>query len=243
VAITFVGFSADTESASNARNLSLTVPVGTVDGDIMIMVVARSVDGGTLLPTGFTEFEPTFSLEFWTGQGNFSKFHFGYRVASSEPASYDFLPSSRDRGALLAVYSADHASQVTLDSFGSGNGTTLTAPSISPTTDGLLLFFAVAKSGAGSSNTISAVSGMTTRASKASLGSSYAFKLEDQVVAAGATGTRSATNSDLSHDYAWVAMAGFITDVPEILDPTTRPRLRGGQTAPLRDLRGGQIWR
>jgi len=78
MAITLIGDSSN--NVNNASSMSLSVPVGTLDDDIIVFF--GSCDGaGFLLPSGFIELENA-------ATGGTHANILAYRIASSEPASY-----------------------------------------------------------------------------------------------------------------------------------------------------------
>ena len=140
---------AATSSNAGSTAFAVTAPTGTTNGDLLIAVSAS--DWGNFsengLPAGFT---PLTTAQY---DGGFNAVHLavGYRVASSEPASYAFPVggSSDTVGSIIRVVGAEPATtivQAAPTAFVSGTGA-VTSPSITPAgTNDLLLGFAVSDS-------------------------------------------------------------------------------------------------
>jgi hypothetical protein len=121
-----------------------------------------------------------------------------YRVASSEPASYNwgFGSTGRKFAAFMSAYSGiDQSSPLDISGATRGTATPLTAPSVTATSTGdLLLYMGGARNGV----TFTADAAMSERVDLwgASGGSNAAITLDEQVLSAsGATGTRAASAS------------------------------------------------
>lgn len=126
---TFVAATATEDQAGNAADITLTVPAGVQDGDVLLALVV--VNFGT---------DPTSS--FATRYTNATYFagthehHLFMRVASSEPASYvfDWAGTTTVSQGMMAAYRP--ASGVTLDAVGTwtGTGGSLGASATTPAT-------------------------------------------------------------------------------------------------------------
>lgn len=101
------------DGSSNAT-LTVNVPANVVNGDLMIAVIHNNhvANPGSITPPGaFTELANNFSEN-----GNFAMHSWvGYRIASSEPASYDWTidaGTADDHGWIFRVTGHDGASPI-----------------------------------------------------------------------------------------------------------------------------------
>lgn len=93
MAITFVNSAWGT---SGTATVTIAVPTGTADGDVMIAIVQRG--GASSLPdvpAGWTSID---------SQSTGPSVRNYWKVASSEPASYDFTASSTNIAGVIATY-------------------------------------------------------------------------------------------------------------------------------------------
>ncbi|MGH3502323.1 MAG: hypothetical protein ACRDQA_15765, partial [Nocardioidaceae bacterium] len=117
----------------------MTVPTGTTDGDLLVAV--GSSDWGSFsgngLPPGFT----ALTVSDYDGGGNSVHLALGWRVASSEPASYTFPNNNSDNvSALLRITGAEATFVQVAPAAAGGGSTSFTAPSLTPSGgDDLLL--------------------------------------------------------------------------------------------------------
>ncbi|MBL4818640.1 MAG: SBBP repeat-containing protein, partial [Deltaproteobacteria bacterium] len=82
-----ITFRAQTEAAANSSDITINVPAGTVDNDVMLMAVAFNDDAvSATTPTGWTE--EIDQAQTTGGNADDGRLHVFSRVASSEPASY-----------------------------------------------------------------------------------------------------------------------------------------------------------
>lgn len=81
MAIAF-GSSAQTVGTAHAATLTVSVPSGTVDGDLLLLVGINDYPAQYTTPTGWTQLEDAFNPS-WADCAIW------WRTASSEPASYD----------------------------------------------------------------------------------------------------------------------------------------------------------
>jgi hypothetical protein len=107
MAVTYRSVAHSTDSAA-ATSLACNVPTGTVNGDLMFMLIKRGTNG-----------DPSGGLTGWTlGQSNTpagaTSHWVYYRVASSEPASYtpDWGASSSRTGVTIITFTGNHASPI-----------------------------------------------------------------------------------------------------------------------------------
>lgn len=132
-------------SGNGTANFTVSVPAGTTNGDLLIAVNAS--DWSTLasedVPAGFT----ALTTSRYDGGSNKVHIALGYRIASSEPASYTFAGGggSDSVGAILRITGHDGTpviAQVAPSALTAGSGS-VNAPSITPNaSDDLLLCFA-----------------------------------------------------------------------------------------------------
>jgi len=197
--ITFIAAAGGDNSVSTSV-LPISVPSGTANGDVMLLGISQRGNFSALnfpAQTGWTlireDDEVThFSQGLW------------YRVASSEPASYNFDASAtpgRAAGSIMTFRGVDTASPI--DAHG-GQATSVAnvncvAPSISPvgSSDMLAGFFCTEFQGAtftpptGMTEAYDGSSGAGTSNSGCSIEATYQI-----LSASGATGTRTAVCSD-----------------------------------------------
>ena len=123
-------------AASNAGNTdyAVSVPAGTVDGDLLIVLVASDWDtlANNPIPTGFTSL-PTASYD---GGSNAHHLAAGWRFASSEPASYTVvIGSGTDSAAAILRVTGAEGTPTIVQAAGSGfvaGSGTVDSPSLSP---------------------------------------------------------------------------------------------------------------
>jgi len=177
--------------------LSLNVPSGVVDGDVMIAAVAHG-----LVATPFTTTPPagwTLVHQVEPGVTNVFGIFVYRRVASGEPVSYSWTFSSavNSAGAISAYWNVDTSGSIDVETGGQGavSSTTTTEP-------GDLL---VLSSMSTSTTTFTPPAGMTERIDVASGSSNVAsLELADAVQAiGGATGSKTPTPSPST----WVLLA------------------------------------
>ncbi|GEM_PF-1621949 len=192
-----------TTNAANASSLTLDVPSGISAGDVLVAQVAirpiclLGLCGGITAPAGWTliqeDTNPTLLLSRGTVQGSY------YRVADgSEPASYAWtFGSSRAAGGIGAYRGVDPDAPIDAHSGQTGSSATLTAPSVTTTTEGALLL-GLFTSGHGNTNvTPSSPLGTVYQARTGAGGNGVAVGAGSEILgAAGATGVRTATAGD-----------------------------------------------
>ncbi len=190
-----VTYRASASNNANTNSLSVSRPTGTVDGDVLIAVVAWWVQTLTP-PSGWTQIGST---QTWNVGGEDVFMRAYYRVASSEPASYTWgLSATNDIAVSIATYYNVDTGSVVDAQAGQTNAssTAMTAPSVSPTlsTD-MLLFLGAAGSDSAGSATATPPAGMTERSDATGGTWIKAYIAEQLLSSAGATGTRTATLS------------------------------------------------
>jgi len=132
-AINFESIATASQSDKNIENVSIALPSGTVDGDLLLAYIATKKDGRTITaPTGWALInqgarEDDLSLAIF------------YKVASSESGPYVFntdANAEQKAGAILRYSGVDTTTPVDTSAFAavnsSGNTTTPTAPSVTP---------------------------------------------------------------------------------------------------------------
>lgn len=153
--------------ASNAAavNYTVNVPAGTVNGELLIAVNASDWDtlANEGVPAGFT----ALTTSSYDGGTNAVHIALGYRIASSEPASYTFAGGggADSAGALLRITGHDSTptiAQVAAGALTAGSGA-VSAPTITPNTatDLLLCFACTDGANGGGALTWTPPSGMT----------------------------------------------------------------------------------
>lgn len=97
---TFVG--ASSVSTNNGTTVTIAVPAGTADGDLMLMAFAKDTNSWTA-PAGWTLIQ---------AEGSLASVKYGavyYRWAASEPANYQWVGNANsDAEAIISVYRGVH---------------------------------------------------------------------------------------------------------------------------------------
>lgn len=167
------------------KGATITVPkpTGTAAGDVLVVAVAARGGVTIAAPLGWTPIVSRLSGDLRTST-------FAHAAGGSEPASYRFTLSAKTSAAAVMSSYLGAILPVTTSDGGTGSGATITAPSVSPATGGVLVgAFGIATGAtidppAGMLETLQAILG--TGKAKASV------EMADQVVPAGASGSRSA---------------------------------------------------
>jgi hypothetical protein len=179
VAPVFVA-SASTQNGSSATTLTINKPTGTVEGDLMVAVMAT--DGSITGWSGDLDW-----VELADQGSSTPSLRVAYKVAGpAEPSNYTFTASS---GKILSgtILTYRYAAYDTIGSFTTGTNP-LILPSISPSESQSILIAAGARGAA--SITLGTPTSMTARVTDAD-GTSPSYIVCDQTVAKGPTGTRS----------------------------------------------------
>jgi hypothetical protein len=154
-----------TGTNTGGASVSVTRPTGTANGDVMVAFIAS--DSGTApgLPTGFR-----ILLKHEHNTTNGIKFKVGYKVASSEPASYTFTQgaSSDAVATVTAVQNAVPFFTWSMDT--RANATALVAPTLTWFSSNDLLLCGAAVDGSGSAITWTPPTNMTEQADANSTG-------------------------------------------------------------------------
>ncbi len=198
----------DQTSASSSvvvSGASLSVPAGTADGNLLIAAIATGGNSTFGVPGGWTQITNSSN-----GNGTVGVW---YRVASAEPAAYawTFGGAGKRFAAFMATYSGvDTTTPIDTSAFNaqSGSGTSITAPTISPSwAPDMLLFVA----GAGDGVTYTKDAQMSTERTDllgASGNNGASVTLDEQLlVTSGATGSRTATASGAPGRYVATSIA------------------------------------
>lgn len=181
---TFVGVSQTDTGSSNTTTLTLNVPAGVQNGDLLIAVVFGS--GGNV--NDWVQTSWTWAVEQVNNSPNLG---IAYRTASSEPSSYSFTTAtSRRLGGMIMAFRG-----AAWDVTGTLATDTYTASSITVSEANSILIGAW---GVNASNqTWTAPSGMT-EVSKYEGSNSANFAAYREDVNAGSTGTRTASTGSTS---------------------------------------------
>lgn len=192
-------------SSSNATNVTINVPAGISNGHLLLTAISIGGNAAFVAPSGWTQI--------YVNQNSGGSVGVWYRVASSEPASYNWSwgggNSRRYSGYTVGYSGVDTTTPIDASGGQSvgGSATPITAPSISPTSTGTLLLFIA---GAGNGVTYTQDAAMSERldlwGSSGGSGSSVTLA-EQQLSASGPTGTRTATASDNPNRYSAVHVA------------------------------------
>lgn len=178
---TFIAQESTQSTLASTSSVVVNKPTGTIEGDLMIMLgatgsLARTWTGDT----GWTEV---------ADQNASPNLRIAYKVAgASEPADYTFtLSSPTTNGAAASILTYRGAAYDTIGTFTTGTNP-LVLPSISPSVSFSRLIAAGARGAA--SITLGTPTDMTARVTDNDA-TAPSYKVCDQLVTAGATGTRS----------------------------------------------------
>ena len=243
--------SAPVSSATADRGTSLTLakPVGTLQGDVLIAVIAHQVGQfrNMTAPAGWAPVPNTD----WA-DGNNARIHAWYKLAGSvEPASYTFPltgGSGQDiSGGMLAVDDASQAAPINASggqSNGPGATVLVTAPSITTSVANTLLVFG---GGCANNHTFTPPPGVSELWDRGTTSQNSKVSTEaatQPIGGAGPTGTRVATLSSSCKNVAInIAVAPLSTDVTfgmtrfrrraAFLQPARRLTILGSQSSLL----------
>jgi len=188
MAISFVAYATGASASANDGTVTVSVPSGTQNSDVMVLVVTTN-NLNALTATGWTQ-----SLQTVIRGGEYS--YVCYRVASSEPGSYTFTQTTATMSAGIATYRGVLTSSVFDVSPVAGtvvtSGTSIVAPSITPSYGGSRMVCSFISR---ESWTFSTPTGMTERWDFNDGRGVYTQSLDDEAVSTGATGTRTSTTS------------------------------------------------
>lgn len=188
MAISFVAKATGSSAGINDGTVTVLVPSGTQNSDVMVLVVTTN-NTNALTATGWTQ-----SLQTIIRGGEYCYVY--YRVASSEPGAYVFTQTSATMSAGIATYRGVLTSSVFDVSPVAGtvvtSGTSIVAPSITPSYGGSRMVCSFISR---QSWTFSTPTGMTERWDFADGQGVYCQSLDDEPVSTGATGTRTSTTS------------------------------------------------
>lgn len=170
--------SASAQSTSSSTTQVVNKPAGTVEGDLMIAIMARD---GVANWTGDTD---------WTevaDQNTSPSLRVAYKVAgASEPSSYTFTMGSISDRKAACILTYRYAAYDTIGSFTTANSP-LILPSINPSESQSILIAAGARAAA---STLGTPTSMTARVTDNN-SREPSYIVCDQIVAKGPTGTRS----------------------------------------------------
>lgn len=118
---------------------SPTKPSGVIDNDLLIVILAVGSAGSTVntVPTGWTLATPR------VDDGTDQNVYFYWKLASSEPASWDWVFAAGEIGTWVATaWTGAHQTTPVNQVSGAGTaaGTDHVTPSITPTVDNCMLF-------------------------------------------------------------------------------------------------------
>ena len=175
-------------ASGGATSLSINVPSGTAAGDVMVAVITSARGTGPATPTGWTRVAAASSADF--GTGTLTVFT---RVAGSgEPASYSWsLGGTFEASGAIGTYvGVDNVTPVQAASVATGSSKSMTASSVTTTTNRAYVVAAVGYN-ATTSVTVTDPPGTTQRAAPSS--PSFIGTVVDDFIqtTAGATGAQS----------------------------------------------------
>lgn len=185
---------AETEQTSDATSITIAKPSGTVDGDLLVAVIATG-DGSTVSatpPAGWStavDNEANGALSFHC---NLSVF---YKVASSEGASYEFTYGATSRGAGHIIRISSASGTVTAGTATKDVDDTINVASITTQTDNSLVLNCFASCNSSRTESVSPTQGTLVAESKPASNSTcgFVYTYEQDVVTAGATTADSLT--------------------------------------------------
>ena len=155
------------QTTNDASSISATKPANIGTGDLIIAHVTRFDIGSTVTPADSWTLVSNLSVSTTAPQSLVYR-----RIATgSEPSTYDFSFSSSTRNyvSILRITGQDEVSPVSASSgqANSSASTTITAPTLTPTANNLILFFTASSTG------FATVSGYTLTTSSPSFTESY----------------------------------------------------------------------
>ena len=123
------------ENNSGSGGPTVSVPVDTVDGDLLIAAMSQQDTG----VTPAQDLDAAFTVEIdQDGDADQSSIQVGYRVASSEPASYTHTGGFTN-AALIRITGADAAAPINDSASQTAVNTSQVAPSITTDVDGCIV--------------------------------------------------------------------------------------------------------
>jgi hypothetical protein len=171
--------SASTQNTTSSTTLTIAKPTGTIEGDLMVAVMAASTATTWTGDTGWTEL---------ADQGAGPSLRIAYRVAGpSEPSSYVFTSADSNTGSGSILTYRYAAYDTIAGSFTTGTNPLLLA-SITPTESQCILIAAAARRQSGI--TLGTPPGMVARVTDNDA-TTPSYIVLDQPVPKGPTGTRS----------------------------------------------------
>ncbi len=201
--------------ADSAGTITLTVPSGTTNGDLLIAVLTTRLNSAHThtTPSGWTVTKSTAS-------GNYRGTVY-QRIASSEPADYAFANSGstcRICGEMYRITGHDPTTPVNIvaSAWSAGTSTSVDAASVTTSVDNCLLFWVGFVMANINLDTVSGMTELHDLTAGATAHNSTA--VDDQTFAtAGATGTKSVTIASAD----WMAIQFAIAPAPVTLTPPT----------------------
>ena len=131
-----VSYVASAWGTSGTATVTIAVPTGTADNDVMVAIVQRG--GGVSepdVPTGWT------SIDYESTGPSTRKY---WKVASSEPASYDFTSSGINIAGVISTYrGVDTTSPINANVYWNRltGGSNITANTLTPSVDNCMIVF------------------------------------------------------------------------------------------------------
>ena len=170
---------------TSATTISVNVPAGTTNGDLMILLVCSAIGSNTwTTPSGWTLWSPTTNAN---GRAIY------YRTASSEPASYTITQSgSTNSNAYILTYR--NAAIDVMGTFPTSAANPAIAPSITTTENNAVVFFYIASPNVASC-TYTTPTNFTPLVSESDATAPSSAIFTRVQATAGATGTASSTAS------------------------------------------------
>jgi len=127
------------KAANTISSLSIPKPSGTIDGDLLIAVIRGGGNTGT---TTITPDQSGWTTQVSDTSSGFPNPWYVYsRNANSDPSNYSFVRSASNGtfDGVICLFRGGSNSVNTVGSFNNTSGTTLTAPSITPSANGLFV--------------------------------------------------------------------------------------------------------
>lgn len=188
--IEYIAESTTQTSTTSTSTIVVSKPTGTIEGDLMIMIGACGSTANTRTWTGDTG---------WTevvDQDDFPSLRIAYKIAgASEPSSYTFtINNSTTTGIAASILTYRNAAYDTIGAFTTGTSP-LVLPSVSPSANSPVLIAVGARAASGI--TLGTPTSMTARVTQNDA-TAPSYKICDQSVSYGATGTRSMSTGSTS---------------------------------------------
>ncbi|WP_422126562.1 DUF6701 domain-containing protein [Thioalkalivibrio sulfidiphilus] len=197
--ITLEGIST-TGDSSPATSLSLSVPAGAVEGDVMIAQVAVRHTSPVTAPAGWT----LVRTDSRTSGPNLTQRLYVRVAGPTEPPSYAWtFASTRAAGGIALFRGVDPHNPVSVHAGQGGSGTTLTAPSVLVSIDGSRLLTSFASANGNTALGLPSGMGQVFNHETGAGPNGAAIRMAGEIRSPGNTGVRQASGPNTN----WIAQA------------------------------------